>query len=85
MKRHHPLWMLLISLSLQLVFNYTWLLFNYLLHPPAPAYGHAQLGGPGFAVMIMSIYALVATMITYPFLYFAFRERKLRVAIPILV
>lgn len=76
MKHHHPLTMLALAFGLSFTFAVIWVcLMTWTLPPTDGAYGQAPFAD-SLVLPIMSIIASVVALITYPFLYFALRDRR---------
>lgn len=76
MKRHGPFSMLLLAFVLSFGFAILWVcIMTWSLPPTDGAYGQAPFGD-SLVLPITSIFASVAALITYPFLYFTLRDRR---------
>jgi len=85
MQRHHPLVMLLVSFVLAFAFAITWVTTITLTLPPTDgAYGQAPFEDP-LVLPVMAIFASIAAVCVFPFLYFALRDRPLAISLGILI
>jgi hypothetical protein len=84
-RRNPAIVMLFLSFVLAFTFATTWVVVMTLTLPPTDgAYGQAPFQDP-LVFPVMSIFAGIAGAITFPFLYFALRDRQLAYSIPCLV
>ncbi len=76
MKRHHPLLILLLAFGLAFLFAITWVIvMTFSLPSTDGAYGQMPFADP-LVFPIMSMFAGIAAVFTFPFLYFTFRSRS---------
>ncbi len=77
--------MLFMSFVLAFTFATTWVIVMTLTLPPTDgAHGQMPFADP-LVFPVMSIFACIAAIITFPFLYFMLRDRRFPAAIVILV
>ncbi len=77
MKQHHPIALLVASFALAFALAITWVVMMTLTLPPTDgAYGQTPFADP-LVFPIMSIFASMAAILAYPWLYLALRDRPL--------